>query len=77
MFANFHSTGSTPCCKEDFGAVSCESSFKKYAGILSRPVALWGFRLCKRLATPFTEIDIWGISGKGESFILGSDDKSS
>jgi len=29
------------------------------------------------LATPSTETDVWGISGKGESFSFGNDGRSS
>jgi len=81
--ADFHSAGSTPWCKDDWkirvkiGAISCNSVLRKYAGILSGPVALWGFRMCKRLANPSTETDIWGISRKDESFSFGNDDRSS
>jgi len=42
--------------------ISCDSVLRKYAGILSGPVSLWGFRLCKRLAIPSTETDtVYGV----------------
>jgi len=46
------------------------SSLRKCAGIPSGPVALWGFRLCKRLATPSTETDAWVFLEMGNHSFL-------
>ena len=47
------------------GTISIEHSLRKYAGIPSSPVALLcGFKLCNKLGTPSTEIEISDIFGK-------------
>ena len=85
IFVDFHSADSTPWCKKDWkffvriGAISYDSSLRKYAGIPSGPVALWGFRSCKRLATASTETDYIHIfiGKENHSVLVTIDDRSS
>ena len=58
----------------NIGAISYDSSLRKYAGMPSGPVALW---VDKRLETPSSDTDMLEISGKEQLSIFGSEHRSS